>query len=64
VVCWLAKPRTRGVGKEQSLTPLGVAYHADGRTERFVAFPTPDARDASKVGMLFFNGSMHLPKPR
>jgi hypothetical protein len=41
-----------------------ILYHADGRTERFVAFPTPDARDASKVGMLFFNGSMHLPKPR
>ena len=41
-----------------------VLSYADGRSERFVAFPTPDARDASKVGMLFFNGSMHLPKPR
>lgn len=41
-----------------------VLTFADGRAERFVAFPTPDARDESKVGMLFFNGSMHLPKPR
>jgi len=32
VVCWLAKPRTRGVGKEQSLTPLGVADPFGGGT--------------------------------
>jgi hypothetical protein len=37
---------------------------SDGRVERHVSFPTPDARDASKVGMLFFNGSMHLAKNR
>ena len=48
----------KGQGYELTLT------FADGRTERHVSFPTPDARDASKVGMLFFNGSMHLPKNR
>jgi len=48
----------KGEGYEMTLT------FADGRTERHVSFPTPDARDASKVGMLFFNGSMHLAKNR
>ena len=47
-----------GEGYELTLT------FADGRIERHVSFPTPDARDANKVGMLFFNGSMHLPKKR
>lgn len=48
----------KGEGYELTLT------FADGRIERHVSFPTPDARDASKVGMLFFNGSMHLAKNR
>lgn len=48
----------KGEGYELTLT------FADGRTERHVSFPTPDARDASKIGMLFFNGSMHLAKSR
>ena len=48
----------KGEGYELTLT------FADGRIERHVSFPTPDARDASKIGMLFFNGSMHLAKNR
>jgi len=48
----------KGEGYELTLT------FADGRTERHVSFPTPDARDANKIGMLFFNGSMHLAKNR
>lgn len=50
--------RWRGEGYQLTLT------FADGRAERFVAFPTPDPRDAARIGMLFFNGSMHLAKNR
>ena len=37
---------------------------ADGQSKSYVSFPTPDIRDKTKIGMLFFNGSMHLPKER
>lgn len=50
--------RWEGAGYQMTL------HFADGRAQKFVAFPTPDPRDAGKVGMLFFNGSMHLPKER
>ena len=37
---------------------------ADGQTKTYISFPTPDARNPEKIGMLFFDGSMHLPKQR
>jgi hypothetical protein len=50
--------RWKGEGYQIALT------FSDGRTERFVAFPTLDPADKTKIGMLFFNGSMHLAKTR
>jgi hypothetical protein len=48
----------KGEGYQITLT------FADGHTKTYVSFPTPDARDPKKIGMLFFDGSMHLPKQR
>ena len=48
----------KGEGYQITLT------FADGQTKTYVSFPTPDARNPEKIGMLFFDGSMHLPKQR
>lgn len=48
----------KGDGYQLTLT------FADGQSKSYVSFPTPDIRDKTKIGMLFFNGYMHLPKER